>query len=101
MQLTTREAERIFSKLDVEQVKSTHHCRGFVTHDGVRILPVFYSRGRKDLPGNVPRRFAKSLMLSLDEFAVLKSCTMSKDEYFEILRGRGVLPKTKVRDGDR
>ena len=91
MQLTTREAERIFAKLDVETVESTHHQRGFVVHNGVRILPVFYSRGRKDMPGHVPKRFAKSLMLTLDEFAVLKKCTMTKEEYFEILRVRGVI----------
>lgn len=92
MQLTTREAERIFAKLAVEVVKSTHHNRGFVMHNGVRLLPVFYSRGNKAMPGNVPTRFARSLMLSSDEFALLKKCTMTKEDYFEILRLRGVIP---------
>ena len=98
MQLTTREAERIFAKLEVETVKSTHHVRGFVVHNGVRLLPVFYSHGRKDMPAHVPKRFAKSLQLKLDEFAVLKSCTMTKDEYFDILRERGILAMAEERD---
>jgi hypothetical protein len=91
VQLTTREAEKIFAKLEVEAVNSSHHCRGFVTYNGVRVLPVFYSHGRKDMPGHVPKRFAKSLRLTLEEFAVLKRCTMTKEEYFEILRSRGVV----------
>jgi hypothetical protein len=91
MELTTREAQRIFRKLDVEAVESTHHCRGFVVYNGVRILPVFYSRGRKAMPGHVPKKFAKSLRLTLDEFAVLKSCTMTKSEYFDAIRRQGLL----------
>jgi hypothetical protein len=89
VQLSTREAERIFNKLDVEPVKSSHHVRGFVTVDGVRLLPVHYSNGRKDMPGHVPKRFAKSLRLSLEEFAELKRCTMTKEEYLTILSDRG------------
>lgn len=91
MQLTTREAERIFNKLDVETVKSRHHVRGFVCFNGVRLLPVHYSNGRKDMPGHVPKRFAKSLQVSLSEFAELKDCTLSKTGYFKILRDRGLL----------
>lgn len=96
MQLTTREAERVFRKLKVESVKSTHHVRGFVTYKGVRLLPVHYSNGRKDMPGHVPKRFAKSLNLSLSEFAELKDCTMSQEAYFEIQAERGLIPSGAV-----
>lgn len=96
MQLTTREAERIFKKLEVESVKSTHHIRGFVTYKGVRLLPVHYSNGRKDMPGHVPKRFAKSLNLSLGEFAELKRCTMSQEAYFKIQAERGLIPANPV-----
>lgn len=96
MQLSTREAERIFDKLDVEVVKSTHHVRGFVTYRGTRILPLHYSNGRKDMPGHVPKRFAKSLKLSLSEFAELKQCTMTKETYFRILLEKGYLPSKPV-----
>lgn len=91
MQLSTREAEKVFKKLRVETVKSTHHVRGFVTYNGVRILPVHYSNGRKDMPGHVPKRFAKSLNLSLSEFAELKDCTLSRDAYFELQIERGLI----------
>lgn len=90
MQLTTREASRIFRKLEVEEKRSTHHVAGFVVIDGKKVLPVHYSRGRKDMKGPVPRRFSRSLCLSDEEFALLKSCTMSRAEYVQILRDRGV-----------
>lgn len=96
MQLTTREAARIFDKLDVDVAKSRHHVRGFVTYNGARLLPVHYSHGHKDMPGHVPKRFAKSLRLSLEEFADLKRCTMTKETYFGILREKGILPPDRV-----
>jgi hypothetical protein len=95
MQLSTREAERVFRKLRVEAVESSHHVRGFVTYNGVRLLPVQYSNGRKDMPGHVPKRFAKSLNLSLSEFAELKRCTMSRDAYFDIQIERGLIAAEK------
>lgn len=82
----------MFAKLAVEIVKTAHHCRGFVTHNGVRLLPVVYSCGNKAMPGTVSRRLAKSLMLTPEEFASLKACMMTKDEYLEILRMRGLIP---------
>lgn len=96
MQLSTKEAERIFRKLDVEAVKSTHHVRGFVTYNGVRLFPIHYSKGHKDMPGQVPKRFAKSLNLTLPEFAELKRCTMSKDAYFGIQAERGVIAQPMI-----
>ena len=91
MQLTTQEAERIFRKLKVEMKPCKHHIAGFVTLDGVRILPVHYSYGRKDLPGNVPDKFRKSLHLNLEEFEQLKSCVMSRDQFIDVLIAKGVI----------
>ena len=94
MQLKTRDAAKIFKKLEVEPAKSTHHIRGFLVVDGIRILPLHYSHGRKDLPGPVPKRFANSLRLNLQEFGELKRCTMSRDAYLDVLVDRGVIGKT-------
>ncbi len=91
MQLSTREAGRIFRKLEVHEKRSTHHVAGFVMVEGKKVLPVHYSRGNKDMKGPVPRRFSKSLHLSEDEFTQLKSCTMSRDAYVQTLRERGVV----------
>jgi hypothetical protein len=93
MQLSTREAAKIFRKLEIRPAKSSHHVRGFLVVDGVKVLPLHYSHGHKDLPGNVPRRFAKSLKLTPAEFAELKRCTMSRDNYLELLIERGIVTR--------
>ncbi len=90
MQLTTRQAGRIFRKLDIVEKRSTHHVAGFVVVDGKKVLPVHYSHGNKTMKGPVPHRFRKSLHLSEAEFADLRDCTLSRDAYFQLLRERGV-----------
>lgn len=90
MQLTTKQAERIFRKLEVQPKRSTHHVAGFVVVDGKKTLPVYYSHGSKEMKGPVPHRFRKSLRLSESEFAKLRDCTLSKDGYFQLLRERGI-----------
>lgn len=91
MQLTTRQAAKIFRKLKVVPKRSTHHVAGFVTVDGKKVLPVHYSHGNKDMKGPVPHRFRKSLKLSEAEFAELRDCTLGRDEFVRLLRDRGVV----------
>lgn len=88
MEVSTREAERIFVKLEVNPRRSTHHVAGVVVVDGVGHFPVHYSHGRKGLHGRAAQSFRKSLHLEPKEFAVLKRCKMSRDEYFDIVRER-------------
>lgn len=90
MQLTTRQAAKIFRKLKVAPRRSTHHVAGFVMIDGRKVLPVHYSHGNKDMKGPVPHRFRKSLKLSEAEFAELRDCTLGREEYLQLLRERGV-----------
>lgn len=91
MQLTTRQAAKIFRKLKVNPKRSTHHVAGFVIIDGKKVLPLHYSHGNKDMKGPVPHRFRKSLKLSEAEFAELRDCTLGRDEYVQLLRERGTV----------
>jgi hypothetical protein len=88
MEVSTREAKKIFSKLGVKERRSTHHVAGVVVIDGVARLPVHYSHGRKGLAGRAAQSFRKSLRLKPEEFAVLKRCTMTRDEYVALVRSR-------------
>lgn len=88
MDISIREAERIFSKLEVKPRRSTHHVAGVVVIDGTAQLPVHYSHGRKGLHGRAAQMFRKSLRLNPAEFSVLKRCTMTHDEYLAIVRDR-------------
>lgn len=86
MEVSAREAERIFNKLQVNPRRSTHHVAGVVVVDGVARFPVHYSHGRKGLQGRAAQMFRKSLHLEPKEFAVLKRCKMTRDEYLAIIR---------------
>lgn len=95
MQLTTREAERIFTKLKIVEKRSTHHVAGFLVVDGVKVLPFHYSHGKKDMPANIPHKFRRMMHLSEEEFEKMKVCTMTRDEYIEILADKGLI-KSRV-----
>ena len=88
MQVSKREAARVFRKLNVEARKSTHHVAGVVRIDGVLAVPVYYSHGRGDMPGRVGDLFRKSLYVSQPEFRRLVDCTMSREEWIDLARLR-------------
>lgn len=88
MQLSKREAARVFRKLHVEPKASRHHVAGVVKLDGELVLPVYYSHGRGDIPGRVVELFRKSLCITVDEFRRLVQCSMSREEWSDIVRSR-------------
>lgn len=88
MNISKKEAERIFNKLQVNPKTSTHHVAGVIVIDGAARLPVHYSHTRKGLQGRAAHLFRKSLRLQAEEFAVLKRCTMTREEYLALVRDR-------------
>lgn len=88
MQLTTRDAEVIFRKLEVELIHSTHHIRGYVFHDGRRILALHYSFGRKPFPGRTSDKFRRSMHLSEFELRQFVECSLTRDEYIALVLQR-------------
>jgi hypothetical protein len=92
MQLSTKDARRVMTKLGVELVECKHHIRGFVLMNGRRLFPIHCSNGHKDMPKGVAHMFRKSLKLSMEEFARLCGCTLGFAEYVSILRQKGEIP---------
>jgi len=93
LQLKKQEAEKIFKKLGVNEKTDSHHVRGFICVNGIKVLPVFYSHGNGDMPGKIPEKFRKSLLLNHDEFMRLKECPMRKEEYYSLLEKRIIMKK--------
>lgn len=93
MTLSIEQALRIMKKLGVETVECAHHYRGFVTSEGKRLFPIHCSFGTGELGGGIPHRFRRALQLSVEEFLKLRGCTMSKEEYFDLLRAKGIIQK--------
>lgn len=101
MQLTSRDGEFVFRKLQVEEVASTHHVRAFVVIDGKRVLPLYYSRGRKAFPGQVSQLFRKSMHLSEIELRDFLACRMSREQYLALLATRLGKPEVSRTGSDR
>lgn len=85
MQLTTREARKVFEKLRMREVASSHHVRGYLEVDGVRLLALHYSFGSKPFPGRTSEKFRRSMRLNQQELRQFVSCKISRDEYIAIL----------------
>lgn len=88
MQLSASDLRRVFQKLRIETVECKHHVRGFLMVDGKRVLPLHYSNGRSDMWGSVAHMFRKSMHLNQGEFEDMVRCTMSREEYVQILRAK-------------
>jgi hypothetical protein len=85
MQFTTTNAEKIFAKLRIDKSGSNHHIKGFLVYNGRRLYPpIYFSKGKKDIPVPIIEKFRKSLCLNKDQFSVLSKCSMTMHEYFEI-----------------
>ena len=89
--MKTKDMDRVFGKLQVEKVKCTHHVRGYYLVDGKKALPIYYSFGNKDIPGFVAQKMAKSMGLKRSELQKMAKCKISKNEYDELLKERGLI----------
>lgn len=90
MQISTSDAQRVLRKLNFELTECKHHVRGFFTQNGKKLFPVHFSFGHKDLPGDIPQRFRKSLHLTEAELRELIACHIDRAHYEQLLRSRGI-----------
>ena len=97
MQMSLKDAEKVFNKLQVEDVPCKHHRAGFLVVDGVRVLKVHHSFGVGNMSPTVAHLFRKSLKMSMEEFQRFIGCTMSREAYVQSLRDKGHLPNVVSR----
>lgn len=90
MALSKREALGIINKLQIDY-RSKKHNYGFLKYKNKKILSVYFSHGRGEMPGNVPDKFRQSLKINIDEFEALKNCPLSREDYIEILKSKGFI----------
>ena len=57
-------------------------------HDGAVVVRTKRSHGNKDLPENLIRQ---QLKLNEDQFSGLISCSVSRQDYIEILKGKRII----------
>ena len=70
------DVERIFNKLSL-QVRSTGHNYGWLTVSDKKMLWVYYSYGRGDLPDKIMHKIRGQLKLSEKDFKDLVACPLT------------------------
>lgn len=90
MQVTKKEVHKIFNKLELE-VRTTGHRYGWLKYNGHKILRVHYSHGKGALPGRVTAKVRSQLRLSQKDFKNLINCPLSKEDYLDILKEKGLI----------
>ncbi len=90
MQIKKNQISKVFAKLNME-VRSTKHNYGWLIVDGKKILRVYYSHGRGDIPARITDKIRGQLKLSQRDFKDLIDCPLTLKRYLEILKNKGML----------
>lgn len=85
--MKTHEFERIVKKLGLQTRNAGDRLAWFV-YNGQTVVRTKRSHGNKEQPENLIRQ---QLKLNQEQFAGLKDCTVTFNDYVEILRGRGII----------
>ena len=83
-----KEAMAIAKKLDAQVKQGGDHEQALIYHGGYLIARYGIRRDKKAKHGHIP----KQIFLSENETLKLASCQISKGEYFEIVKKKGMLP---------
>lgn len=89
--LQRREADKIAAKLGADVKGGSAHDHAMIRWEGVAVTSFGLRRGSKSKHGHIPGQ----LFISQSQTVSLASCTISKDEYFKILKDKGKLPADK------
>jgi hypothetical protein len=86
--MKAREFDKVVNKLGMVIRDSSHH-HAWLVHEGVTIVRTKRSHGdNKFVPEHLIR---KQLHVSQDQFAGLHSCSITKEEYIQILIDKRVI----------
>lgn len=86
--MKVHEFTKLENKLNLKTRNSGDRLAWF-EHDGVVVTRTKRSQGNKDLPAHLIRQ---QLKVSESQFSGLISCSVSKEDYIEILRAKGLIP---------
>lgn len=90
MQIKKAEIGKIFEKLKLD-VRSTKHRYGWFTFEGKKVLRLYYSHGKGNIPGRVSDKIRSQLKLSQKDFRDLIDCPLSLEDYTGILKNKGLI----------
>ena len=89
-----------FTKLENKlglQTRNSGDRLAWFEYEGIVVVRTKRSHGNKDLPENLIRQ---QLKLNESQFSGLVSCSVSKEEYIEILKTKGLIRAKAKPKGD-
>ena len=90
MTIKARDFDKVINKFGF-QTKSSHHILAWLEYDGKVVVRTKRSHTPKnrDLPAEYSIR--SQMKLTTDQFREAEVCTLSKEDYINILRDKGTL----------
>jgi len=85
-----------FTKLENKlglQTRNSGDRLAWLEYEGIVVVRTKRSQGNKDLPEHLIRQ---QLKVNETQFSGLISCSVSKTDYIEILKGKGLIPAPAV-----
>ena len=89
--IKAQEFDRLVAKLGFE-TRDSGHMLAWFEYEGKIITRTRRSRGSGDLP--MQHSIRQQLKLNEEEFTKAIDCTLTREAYIDILRAKGLLPKT-------
>ncbi len=86
--MKAKEFDRIANKLELK-TRDTHHLLAWMEHDGHVVVKTRRSHGSGDLIATNSIR--QQLKLNEDQFRKMVKCTLSRIDYIDILRQKGII----------
>jgi len=93
MSVKAADVDRIFKKLRM-RVREGKDTLAWFEYEGRPIIYTKRSHGKGDL-GNIAHFIRQQLRVNEDQFAGLRDCPISLDDYVGILRSKGLIPPSK------
>jgi hypothetical protein len=90
--LEQREAVTIAKKIGADLRKDGAHQLATLRHAGKIVLTFGIRHSKKTGQGHLVGE-NRDLKLNLTRAKALAACTFSKDEYFQVLKERGIIPR--------
>ncbi|MEK7403642.1 MAG: hypothetical protein AAB225_00905 [Acidobacteriota bacterium] len=90
--MKVHEFSRLEAKLRLKTRNSSHRLAWF-EYEGKVVTRTKRSHGNKDLPASLIRQ---QLKLNEEELSGVISCALEFDDYVEILRNKGLIPRART-----
>jgi hypothetical protein len=93
MSLKVADVDRVHRKLEME-IREGKDRLAFFVYEGKRVISTKRSHGRGDIAGRIGDFIRQQMKVSESQFRGLVDCSVTRNDYIQILRDKGILPES-------